>query len=129
MLEALYSKKDARIVDILNATYADADLICLQECAGEFIKKLRHSELGSRYLILQTAKPSAADQNSVLLLSRRYFETNKVEDHSDAVVGGCGAEVPVSPGDLIVVEVSDKLERPYLLASFHGDTNGLATLP
>ena len=32
-------------------------------------------------------------------------------------------------GDLYVLSVDDVLGRQYLLASFHGDTNGLATLP
>lgn len=34
-----------------------------------------------------------------------------------------------APGDLIAVSVTGRLDgRKYLLASFHGDTNGLATL-
>ena len=37
--------------------------------------------------------------------------------------------VPVAAGDLLVVAVDDTLGRKHLLASFHGDTNGLATLP
>lgn len=32
-------------------------------------------------------------------------------------------------GDLYVLSVEDIVGRQYLLASFHGDTNGLATLP
>merc|ERR1719164_185796 len=38
-------------------------------------------------------------------------------------------DVPVANGDLYVLSVEDLLGRHYLLASFHGDTNGLATLP
>ena len=32
-------------------------------------------------------------------------------------------------GDLLVISATDVFGRSYLLASFHGDTNGLATLP
>ena len=37
--------------------------------------------------------------------------------------------VPVASGDLLVMGAEDIMGRKYLLASFHGDTNGLATLP
>jgi len=39
------------------------------------------------------------------------------------------ASAPVAPGDLLLVSCADMRGRQYLLASFHGDTNGLATLP
>ena len=39
------------------------------------------------------------------------------------------SSVPVAPGDLLLLSVDDVQGRSYLLASFHGDTNGLATLP
>jgi hypothetical protein len=35
----------------------------------------------------------------------------------------------VAAGDLILVSCADLRGRKYLLASFHGDTNGLATMP
>lgn len=37
--------------------------------------------------------------------------------------------VPVASGDLLVMGAEDIMGRKYLLASFHGDTNGLATRP
>eukprot|EP01065_Artemidia_motanka_P025698 TRINITY_DN30681_c0_g1_i1.p1 TRINITY_DN30681_c0_g1~~TRINITY_DN30681_c0_g1_i1.p1 ORF type:complete len:596 (+),score=205.02 TRINITY_DN30681_c0_g1_i1:67-1854(+) len=37
--------------------------------------------------------------------------------------------VPVVPGDLLVVRATKRDGSKYLLASFHGDTNGLATIP
>ena len=37
--------------------------------------------------------------------------------------------VPVASGDLLVMGAEDIMGRKYLLASFHGDTNGLATIP
>ena len=38
-------------------------------------------------------------------------------------------DVPVADGDIFVVEIEDGDGQTYLLASFHGDTNGLATIP
>ena len=35
----------------------------------------------------------------------------------------------IAPGDLFVVSVEDKDGRRWLLASFHGDSNGLSTRP
>ena len=41
-----------------------------------------------------------------------------------------GKPAPVAPGDLLVITAVKKLSgQKYLLASFHGDTNGLATIP
>ena len=37
--------------------------------------------------------------------------------------------VPVAAGDLLLMAAEDVIGRKYLLASFHGDTNGLASLP
>ena len=45
------------------------------------------------------------------------------------VMAACDVSVPVAPGDLLLLSVDDVFGRSYLLASFHGDTNGLATLP
>ena len=35
----------------------------------------------------------------------------------------------VAPGDLLAVTIRDHRDRPWLLASFHGDSNGLSTGP
>jgi len=129
MLESLYAKKDGRLMEIMGSTYADADVIFLQEVAGEFVRKLRGSELNSRYVVAAPDQTSASDQNSLLLLSRRYFDVSQVEEHTAQCLAACGAGTPVAAGDLLVVSCADKQGRKYLLASFHGDTNGLATLP
>merc|ERR1712146_129585 len=38
-------------------------------------------------------------------------------------------DVPVATGDIFFVKATDKTGQRYLLGSFHGDTNGLATIP
>ena len=44
-------------------------------------------------------------------------------------LAGFEAGTPVADGDIFVVTVEDVKGVKYLLASFHGDTNGLATIP
>lgn len=42
---------------------------------------------------------------------------------------GFAEGTPVADGDMFAVTVRDKSGGKYFLASFHGDTNGLATIP
>ena len=52
------------------------------------------------------------------------FDDSLVLHHFD------GVESPVVAGDLFVMSATDKEDGDkFLFASFHGDTNGLATLP
>ena len=74
------------------------------------------------------------DQNSIILLRRDYFDLNTLQEHTSEVMAALqsvegGKPVPVANGDVFVISVHDVFGRPYLLASFHGDTNGLATKP
>ena len=78
----------------------------------------------------QLAQPDAKrDQNSVLLLRRAFFREESIVDHTQKVMAGFDKSVPVASGDLLLAGAEDIVGRKYLLASFHGDTNGLATLP
>eukprot|EP00908_Phaeocystis_cordata_P018682 Transcript_30145.p1 GENE.Transcript_30145~~Transcript_30145.p1 ORF type:complete len:442 (-),score=245.97 Transcript_30145:935-2260(-) len=130
MLEALYAKKDGRLLQIMTQTYADADVIFLQEVSGDFIRKAKRNELSTRYLIVHCASLDASrDQNSLLLLSKRYFDAASVVELTGDAMGALDKAAPVAAGDLILVSCADLRGRKYLLASFHGDTNGLATLP
>lgn len=130
MLQALYAKKDARILQILTETYAEADAIFLQEVANDFIRKAQATELAARYHIAACDTiDGTRDQNSLVLLSRRYFNIATVVEHTQEIMAAFDSSVPVAPGDLLLLSVDDVQGRSYLLASFHGDTNGLATLP
>jgi len=131
MCESLNRRKDERTLDILSTTYADASVVFLQESAGVFVKKVEaHDALGSRFIVARSATPDAKrDQNSVVLLRRSFFREEPIVDHTASVMAKFDKSVPVALGDLLVMGVEDVLGRKYLLASFHGDTNGLATLP
>jgi len=131
MCDALNRRKDERTLAILSGTYWDANLVFLQESATAFVQKAgAHEELSDRYFIARAATLDAKrDQNSIVLLGRAYFVEDSLQEHTGAVMGGFDKSVPVAEGDLLVVSVDDVMGRKYLLASFHGDTNGLATLP
>ena len=74
------------------------------------------------------------DQNSVILLKKhRYID---VVDITNEIMQDIGRgdenskKVPVDEGDLIVLSAKDLITgNRIMFASFHGDTNGLATIP
>jgi hypothetical protein len=131
MCEALNRKKDERTLAILAGTYSSASVIFLQEVAGSFVAKAEaHDELGSRHTVVRSASlDKKRDQNSLILLRRTFFREDSVTEHTGAVMSSFSKDVPVANGDLLVASAEDVLGRKYLLASFHGDTNGLATIP
>jgi len=129
MCDALNRHKDTRTLEILQQTYGTTDAVFLQEAAASF-RTSAAKRLGGRYIV---AAPStldtSRDQNSLLLLRRDLFLEASLVDRTEEVMKTFDRNVPVAPGDLFVLQVDDTLGRPYLLASFHGDTNGLATIP
>merc|ERR1712188_173908 len=58
------------------------------------------------------------DQNSLVLVKKGFGSFEEVDVLSSL------SDAPVAAGDLLVVQNDE-----YVLASFHGDTNGLATIP
>ena len=112
-----------------------------QEVSGAFIAAARaHPGLSARYAVLAPrALDAKRDQNSVLLLSRAAFDASRAVEVTEDVVGLLGGgSVPIADGDVFAVVVPSRAgaeaagggaAAPHLLASFHGDTNGLATIP
>lgn len=141
MCTALNSKKNARTAEILGgALYRDADVIFLQEVAGAFIKTIQSSSLGTLFDVrVASTADGKRDQNSAMLLRRSRFDVTSVLDHTEefnTIIGQAGKNVPIAAGDVLVLSARDTSRKsngvdgvPYLLASFHGDTNGLATIP
>jgi hypothetical protein len=126
----LVKQKSNRTVSILADQYSNADVIFIQEAAGAFyLQLLGESVIAERFIIL---KPSVLDgkrdQNSFILISRATFEDDIAEEISDIVIQFVGGNW-VAPGDLIAVTARSKSGVDYLLASFHGDSNGLSTQP
>ena len=70
------------------------------------------------------------DQNSMILLKKGRF-TDAVDETAEVMNEfPKDLKVPIVNGDLFVLSATDKVDgQKYLFASFHGDTNGLATIP
>ena len=77
------------------------------------------------------------DQNSLVLLSKsRFPDASSVTEHTGEIMASFtgatdsnGKAVPVADGDLFVASARDTRGDDFVFASFHGDTNGLATVP
>jgi hypothetical protein len=163
MCDALNTKKDARLVEILKQSYGAADMILMQEVSAAWASYAASpSMLGDQYHVFTPeALDGKRDQNSVILASKSRFQHivgdkeqaktsagegavvyhyTEVSDQvsallEDASING-GKPVPVAPGDVFAIRLTPKMgtsvvtdQLDYLLASFHGDTNGLATVP
>ncbi|GBG23847.1 Hypothetical Protein FCC1311_000672 [Hondaea fermentalgiana] len=132
---ALNRQKNVRTLQVLDETYGSADVIFLQEVAGAFITSLeQHPSLSQRYSVLAPVTSGKRDQLSVILIKKGVFDASTAKDVTDAVAAKfpSDVDVPVAEGDLaafLVASGSGTDTRSFLLASFHGDTNGLATIP
>jgi len=92
----------------------------------------KKSDLGKRYHIIAPADMDATrDQNSIILLKKETFPKASFTEITSDVVKNFpeGVKVPVANGDILALTTEDKDDIGYVIASFHGDTNGLATIP
>ena len=137
---ALNRNKFENVARILEAQYAPtAHLIFLQEAASAFVEQMRAGPLGGTFHVLASEHMNTKrDQNSVILARKDTFadpgeqRRSHYLERTDGVMArlkATGKKVPVSNGDVLAVELMDLSGRRYALASFHGDTNGLATIP
>jgi len=133
IVESLNKQKVPKTLEILEQEYASSDIINLQEVSTALINLAKASTLGKRYHIIAPADMDATrDQNSIIMLKREVFPkgdayteiTSKVTENFPE-----GVKVPVANGDILAITAEDKNDVEYVLASFHGDTNGLATIP
>jgi hypothetical protein len=130
-------RKHDRTIEILEQSYADADIQFLQEVASSFAKSIqtRGGKLPSLFDVFYPAVlDTDRDQNSFILLKKGKFRdvkevTEEVLKEFD-VAKSKNVSVPIAKGDLLTLTATDAADgTKYLLASFHGDTNGLATIP
>ena len=127
ILEALLVKKDDKMIGVLTGPYAGSDVIFLQEVRTIAAKQALPLAL-REYSVHAPSKASKADQNSAICLKRSTFDAGSVVDVTARAMELLPAEgTKPADGDLIVITATDKRGKAYLLASFHGDTDGLAT--
>lgn len=131
MCNKLNRHKNERTIEILETTYADSDIQFLQEVASSFKKSTVGSKLENKFdIYLPATIDSERDQNSFILLKKDKFKVLKEVTSEVILQFPKDIKIPVVNGDLFVLSVIDVTSNDkYLLASFHGDTNGLATVP
>uniref|UniRef100_A0A7S1WEK8 Endonuclease/exonuclease/phosphatase domain-containing protein n=1 Tax=Alexandrium catenella TaxID=2925 RepID=A0A7S1WEK8_ALECA len=117
--DSLNSRKNDRLREILETTYMDADVIFLQEAGNQLVELLKASHSKDYLLVLPKAYSAKRNQNSVMLLRSSLFSS--VEEFDVEARGW-------EEGDLLTVRAL-VAGMDVTLASFHGDTNGLLTMP
>jgi len=130
LCNALNKKKNERTFEILEQAYTSTDIMFLQEVAASFSEAAKTRDIGQRYEILTPEKmDSSRDQNSVIFVKKGLFKMDTLAEITSLVSQEFPSNCPVAEGDLFAITVTGEDENSYLLASFHGDTNGLATIP
>ena len=129
--DKLSRKKNPRTLEIIEKHYGDRDVLFLQEVAANFADRLEGSStVTASYHVVKPAKMDGKrDQNSILLLRKALFDVSSLVEVTEEVVTALKAKEMVMDGDILGITVKDKEGEEYFLASFHGDTNGLATIP
>jgi hypothetical protein len=102
MCEALNLKKTEHTLGIIATTYADSDIVFLQEVAKEFIETAKNEPRLSQFEVVVPKELGKRDQNSVLLLNHNVFDSTTVDvAPTDAVwdaLKGAGGKVPAATG-------------------------------
>eukprot|EP00287_Rhodomonas_sp_CCMP768_P002872 CAMPEP_0196735566 /NCGR_PEP_ID=MMETSP1091-20130531/13963_1 /TAXON_ID=302021 /ORGANISM="Rhodomonas sp., Strain CCMP768" /LENGTH=544 /DNA_ID=CAMNT_0042079217 /DNA_START=1 /DNA_END=1635 /DNA_ORIENTATION=- len=134
--EAMLLDKERKTAHILMDTYCDADVIFLQEAPGAVNECELLTSLSQKYFKLSPAGiDGKRDQNSLVLCSRTTFVKESVFDITEEVLvtlgklGNGKTKRSFVHGDLVACTLQDKEGVLFLLASFHGDTNGFSTKP
>lgn len=132
MVENLNSQKVPHTLDILENVYGTSDIITLQEVSASLIDQARNRALGKKFWIVSPGEMDAVrDQNSVIFLLKETFPAGPSAEISALVEKSFeeGVDVPVAKGDILAITATDRDGIPFVITSFHGDTNGLATKP
>jgi len=132
MVENLNRQKVPHTLDILEKVYVASDIVTLQEVSGAFIEQARKRALGQQYWIVSPGEMDAVrDQNSVIFLKKETFPAGPSAEITALVENSFeeGVAVPIAKGDILAITATDRDGIPFVITSFHGDTNGLATKP
>lgn len=139
LCEKLNKDKVNRTCNILDNTYGESSIVALQECGAVFLEQIKKfGNISHRFNVFSPANmDTSRDQNSVILLNSTLFNMDTYVEHTDEILEELRSKdkkAPVVAGDLFVISIqaNDTVKcktNKFLLASFHGDTNGLATIP
>lgn len=130
MVENLNKRKIPHTLQILEKTYLQSDIITLQEVSSAMIQKAQASRLAEHYhIVVPSNMDPDRDQNSIILLSKNTFPGHPTEEITSRIGLAFPKAAPVATGDLVAVTATTADGVPLVIASFHGDTDGLATKP
>ncbi|CAB9505865.1 expressed unknown protein [Seminavis robusta] len=132
MVDALNKQKVPHTLGILENQYINSDIITLQEVSSSFIDQAKAGRLGNTFhIVAPGALDAVRDQNSVIFLNKETFPGGSQKEITSIVEGAFpeGEKVPVANGDILAITATSAHNVPFVVASFHGDTNGLATIP
>jgi hypothetical protein len=134
MVENLNKKKIPHTLGILEKQYVNSDIITLQEVSVSFIEMAQNSLILSKNFHIVAPKDidTSRDQNSVICLKKTTFPTGaKYTEITDLVQNefGDADKKMVAKGDVLAITTENAAGEKFVIASFHGDTDGLATIP
>lgn len=126
--QGLVLQKPQKLCKILADYYKEMDVMCLQECSTAVITVLQQ-QLGTAYhIIVPGDADGTRDQNSLLCLSKKRYAAGYTEITQNIIeTFPEESRTSVMAGDLLVITCKTVTGQDYVLASFHGDSNGLAT--
>jgi len=129
ILKALVTDKESKVMGVLSGEYATSHIIFLQEVRTQQVESGLAAAVGNTFIVCGPPKVSKADQNSCILLSTSRFAADSITDLTKEAMALQPTDgTQATDGDLIVVAATDTTTgKQLLLASFHGDTDGLAT--
>ena len=130
LCKGLIHNKSSRICSILDQSYNQMDVVFIQEAAAVFVQQVQNvPALKKKYLLVHPWNlDGKRDQNSVILVDRNRFREKSCEEVTQSLLDTLDGSW-LAPGDLLAVSIEDSDGRLWLLASFHGDSNGLSTHP
>ena len=123
---ALYEDKEVSCVGVLKSHYPYADIIFVQEASEKFAAR---AWACLEFCVLRPARSDGRrSQMSVIMLRLERFIEASARDLTCEVLELLPSKC-VEKGDLCVFQALSHDGRPFLLASFHGDSGGRATCP
>ena len=123
---ALYEDKEVSCVAVLKQHYAYADVIFVQEASEKFAAR---AWACLEFCVLRPARSDGRrSQMSLIMLRLDRFVEASARDLTGEVLDLLPSKC-VEKGDLCVFQALSHDGRPFLLASFHGDSGGRATCP
>lgn len=133
LVQSLVKTKIEKTFNILWDKYRGSDIITMEEVSSGMIEYARNWDKIADTFTIVTPKDLDAvrDQNSVILLRKTTFPKGSLGEITSAVIDAFppNLKVPVADGDINAIRTVDADGMPYVIVAFHGDTNGLATIP